>query len=159
MLGILVVYLKANHRQYQLQFQHSFFHKKVLFNQSLIFNFSVFSICNHFICLIIKCCLINKSFFRASFFITNYVFVKGKISTNSIVNYKAIENNTMHNLCLFSSSAEASLSSSTFPVHPSTNLSTNLFPHLQFSQPKYSPTSHDLSHRHFQLLGFQINPL
>ena len=30
---------------------------------------------------------------------------------------------------------------------------------LQFSQSKYSPTSHDLSHSHSQLLGFQINPL
>ena len=33
------------------------------------------------------------------------------------------------------------------------------FLHLQFSQSKYSPTSHDLSHLHLQLPGFQINPL
>ena len=43
-------------------------------------------------------------------------------------------------------------------IHFSTNLSTNLFLHLQFSQSKYSLTSHDLSHSHSQLLRFQINP-
>ena len=70
-------------------------------------------------------------------------------------------------LCLFSSSAEcnsvevilASFISSTFSVHSSTHLSTNFFLHLQFLQSKYSPISHDLSHSHLQLLGFQINPL
>ena len=65
-------------------------------------------------------------------------------------------------LCLFSFLAEVistSVVSSIFSVHSSTNLSTNLFLHLQFSKSKYSPTSHDLSHSHSQLLGFQINPL
>ena len=71
-------------------------------------------------------------------------------------------------LCLFLlSSAEcnsvevilANFTSSTFSVHSSTNLSTNFFLHLQFSKSKYSPTSHDLSHSHSQLLGFQIDPL
>ena len=70
-------------------------------------------------------------------------------------------------LCLFSSSAEcnsveyilATFISSTFSVHSSTHLSTNFFLHLQFSQSKYSPISHDLSHSHLQLLRFQINPL
>ena len=49
--------------------------------------------------------------------------------------------------------------SSIFLVHSSTNLSTNFFLHLQFSYFKYSPTSHDLSHSHSQLLGFQIDSL
>ena len=31
--------------------------------------------------------------------------------------------------------------------------------HLQFLESKYYPISHDLSHAHSQLLGFQINPL
>ena len=31
------------------------------------------------------------------------------------------------------------------------------FPYLEFSQSKYSPTWHDLSHSYYQLLGFQIN--
>ena len=52
----------------------------------------------------------------------------------------------------------AIFTSSTVSVHSSTNISTIFF-HLQFSQSKYSPTSHDLSHSHSQLLGFQINPL
>ena len=47
--------------------------------------------------------------------------------------------------------------SSIFFVHSSTNLSINLFLHLQHSWSKYSPTSHDLSHSHSQLLLFQIN--
>ena len=46
-----------------------------------------------------------------------------------------------------------------FSLLSSTNLSTNLFLNLQFSWSKYSPTSHDLSHSHSQLLGFQINLL
>ena len=46
-----------------------------------------------------------------------------------------------------------------FQLHFSTNLSTNHFLHLQFSQSKYSQTSHGLSHSHSQLLGFQINPI
>ena len=51
------------------------------------------------------------------------------------------------------------LVSSIFSLHSSINLSTNLFLHLQFSLSKYSPKSHDLSHSHLQLLGFQIYPL
>ena len=43
--------------------------------------------------------------------------------------------------------------SSIFSLHSPANLFTNLFLHLQFSQSKYSPTSHALSHS--QLLGFQ----
>ena len=38
-------------------------------------------------------------------------------------------------------------------------MSQFFFLHLQFSSSKYSPISHDLSHSHLQLLGFQINPL
>ena len=85
---------------------------------------------------------------------------------------KIIENNAMysvqeHHLYLFSSSVEcnfvkvmlASFVFSIFSVPSSINLSTNSFLHLQFSQSKYSPASHDLSHSHSQLLGFQINPL
>ena len=53
----------------------------------------------------------------------------------------------------------ASFTSLTFSVYSSTSLSTNFFLHLQFPLSKYSPTSHDLSHSHSQLLGFQINPL
>ena len=41
----------------------------------------------------------------------------------------------------------------------STNLSTNIFLHLEFLWSKYSPASHDLSHSHSKLLGFQLNPL
>ena len=37
-----------------------------------------------------------------------------------------------------------------------TNLSANLFLHLQVLPSKYSPTLHGLSHSHSQLLGFQI---
>ena len=48
---------------------------------------------------------------------------------------------------------------SIFSLQSSINLSTNLFLHLQFSLPKYSPKLHDLSHSHLQLLGFQIYPL
>ena len=80
---------------------------------------------------------------------------------------KIIESNTMYSMeelhfCLFLFSdmvIVASFTSSTVSVHSSTNLSTNFFLHLQFSQSKYSPTSHGLSHLHSQLLGFQINPL
>ena len=46
-----------------------------------------------------------------------------------------------------------------FSLHSSISLSINLFLHLQFSESKYSPKSHDLSHSYFQLLGFQIYPL
>ena len=63
---------------------------------------------------------------------------------------------------LFSSSAGVTLvsfTSSKFLVHSSASLSTNFFLHLQFSQSKYSPISHDLSHSYSQLLGFQIIPL
>ena len=49
--------------------------------------------------------------------------------------------------------------SSIFSEHSSINLSTNLFLHLQFSLSKYSPTLHDLSHSHSQLLGFHAYPL
>ena len=52
----------------------------------------------------------------------------------------------------------AIFTSSLFSVHSSTNLSSNFFLHLKFSSSKYSPTSHDLSHSHSQLLGFQIDP-
>ena len=62
-------------------------------------------------------------------------------------------------LCLFSFSFSAIFTSSIVSVHSSTNLSINFFLHIQFSQSKYLPTSHDLSHSHSQLLGFQINPL
>ena len=65
-------------------------------------------------------------------------------------------------LCLFLFSVEvilASFTSSTFSVHSSTNLSTNFFLHLQFSQSKYSSTLHNLSHSHSQSLAFQINHL
>ena len=65
-------------------------------------------------------------------------------------------------LYLFSPSAKfisAICTLSIFSVHTSTNLSTNLFLHLQSSYSKYSPTSHDLSHLHSQLLGFQRDPL
>ena len=80
---------------------------------------------------------------------------------------KIIENNTMYSvqelhLCLFSFSARVILASFTsllVSVHSSTSLSANFFLHLQFLQSKYSPISHDLSHLHSQLLGFQINPL
>ena len=80
---------------------------------------------------------------------------------------KIIENNTMCSvqelhLYLFSSSDRvilASFTSLTVSLHSSTNLSTNFFLHLQFSQSNYSATSHDLSHSHSQLLGFKINPL
>ena len=82
-------------------------------------------------------------------------------------NVKIIENNTMfsmqkRHLYLFSPSAKvisAIFTLSIFSVHTSTNLSTNFFLHLQSSYYKYSPTSHDLSHSHSQLLGFQIDPL
>ena len=53
----------------------------------------------------------------------------------------------------------ASFTSSTFSVNSLTNLSANFFLHLQFAQSKYFPTSHNLSHSHSQLLGFQINLL
>ena len=53
----------------------------------------------------------------------------------------------------------AIFTSSTFSVHSSISLSANFFPHLQFSESKYSPTSQNLSHSHSQLLGFQIYPL
>ena len=65
-------------------------------------------------------------------------------------------------LCLFLFSVEvilASFTSSTFSVHSSISLSSNFFLHLQFLYSKYSPTSHDLSHSHSQLVGFQINTL
>ena len=77
---------------------------------------------------------------------------------------KIIENNTMYSvqelhLCIFSVKViSAILSSSTFSVHSSIDLSTNFFLHLQFSQSKYSTTTHDLSHSHSQLQGFQIGP-
>ena len=64
-------------------------------------------------------------------------------------------------LCLFSFPTEVILASFTYPtfsVHSSTNLST-FFLHLQFSQSKYSPTLHDLSHSNSQLLGFQMDSL
>ena len=65
-------------------------------------------------------------------------------------------------ICLFLFSVDVILASfaySTFSVHSSISLSTDFFLHLQFSYSKYSPTSHDLSHSHSQLLGFQIDTL
>ena len=65
-------------------------------------------------------------------------------------------------LCLFSCALKvilASFTSLTVSVHSSTNLSTIFSLLLQFSQSKYSPTSHDSLHSHSQLLGFQINLL
>ena len=59
-------------------------------------------------------------------------------------------------LCIF---LPAIFTSSIFSVHSSTNLSTNLFRRFQFLESRYSPTSHDLSHSHSHLLGFQIYPL
>ena len=53
----------------------------------------------------------------------------------------------------------ATFISSIFSIDSSTNLSTNFFLHLQFLQSKYSLASHDSSHSHSQLLGFQIDPL
>ena len=65
-----------------------------------------------------------------SFFITIHVFIVNKISTNSNVNSKNIENNTMYSvqelhLSLFSFLAEVfstSFVSAMFSVHSSTNL-------------------------------------
>ena len=60
----------------------------------------------------------------------------------------------MQELCLhFVELILIKLVSSIFSLH------TNLFLNLQFSVFKYSPKSHDLSHSHLQLLGFQIYPL
>ena len=75
---------------------------------------------------------------------------------------KIIENNTMYivqelHLCIFSIECNSIevisviFTSSIFSVHSSTNFSTNFFLNLQFSQSKYSPTSHDLSHSYSQL--------
>ena len=83
---------------------------------------------------------------------------------------KIIENNTMYSvqeLCLHLflmklhsiEFVSASLVSSIFSVHSSTNLFTNFSLHVQFLQSKYSLKSQDLQHQHSQLLGFQINPL
>ena len=41
--------------------------------------------------------------------------------------------------------------------HSNTNLSISFFLHLKFGSSKYSPTLHDLSQSHSQILGFQIN--
>ena len=75
---------------------------------------------------------------------------------------KNIENNTMYSvqelhlfLCSF---LLAIFISSIFSIHFSVSLSTKFFLHLQFLYSRYSPTSHDLSHSHSHLLGFQINP-
>ena len=82
---------------------------------------------------------------------------------------KSIDNNTIYTvqklyLCFFLVFRQAYFGQFHFfnsfsTVHSSTNLSNIFFLHLQFSQSKYSPTSHDLSHPHLQLPGFQINPL
>ena len=78
---------------------------------------------------------------------------------------KSVENKAIYSvqelhLCLLlSSDILASFTSSAVSVHSSTNLLTKFFLHLQFSQCKYSSISHDLSHSHSQLLGFQIDPL
>ena len=53
----------------------------------------------------------------------------------------------------------ASISSSTFSVHPLTDLPTTFFVYLQVPCSKYSPASPDLSHPHSKSLGFQIDPL
>ena len=86
-------------------------------------------------------------------------------STNG--NCKNTQNNTVYtlqelHLQLLSFSARvilANFTSSTVSVHSSIIWSTNSVLHLQFSQSKYSPTSHALSHSHSKLLGFQINHL
>ena len=74
-----------------------------------------------------------------------------------------IENKTMYNsqeLCLhFVKLIITRFVSLIFSVQSSVSLSANLSLHLQFLLARYSPTSHDLSHSHSQLLGFQINPL
>ena len=63
-------------------------------------------------------------------------------------------------LCIFSVNVISVIfTSSIFSVYFSISLSNNFLLHLQFSQSKYSPTSHDLSHQQLQLLGFQIDPL
>ena len=76
---------------------------------------------------------------------------------------KSIENNIMYNmqesLLHFVELILIKLSSSIFSLHSSISLSTNLFLHLQFSQSKYSPKLHDISHSRLQLLGFHIYPL
>ena len=83
---------------------------------------------------------------------------------------KVIENNTVQSVqeylhlfsYLFSCSPKVIfviLTSSIFSLYSSTNLSTNFFLHVQFYQPKYFPTLHDLLHSHSQLLVFQMNPL
>ena len=96
------------------------------------------------------------------FFIMIHVFVVNK--TIPMLIGRIIENNTMQNgeelhLCIFSVKVVSAIfNSSTFSVHSSINLSTNCFLHLQFFQSKHSPTSHNLSHFHSQLRGFQIDP-
>ena len=81
---------------------------------------------------------------------------------------KIIENNTMYivqelHLCIFSIECNSIevisviFTSSIFSVHSSTNFSTNFFLHLQFSQSKYSPTSHNLSHSDSQLRDSKQN--
>ena len=94
-----------------------------------------------------------------------YVFVINQISRIPIFIVKNNENNTMYNmpelLLHFAELMLIKLVSSIFLLHSSINLSTYLLLHLQFSQSKYSPKSHDLSHSHLLLglLGFQICPL
>ena len=111
-----------------------------------------------------KSLLEGKTFFSSCFFSMDDVFVVSKKVPIPIFIVKSTENHTMwsvqEHLHIFSCSAKVILAiftSSKFLVHSSTNLSTNLFLHLQFSLSKYSPTLHDLSHSHSQLLGFQIN--
>ena len=66
---------------------------------------------------------------------------------------------TMQELHLFLLLSIISTSLSKVSLHSSTNLSTNLFLHVQFLQSKYSLKSHALLHSHSQLLGFQIKSL
>ena len=95
---------------------------------------------------------------RHNSLITIYVFVVNRISTNFNVFVKIIENNTTFSmqelhLFLFSLTIFTSLAVS---IHSSASLSANFSLQLQFLESKYCPTSHDLSHLHSQLLGFQI---
>ena len=76
---------------------------------------------------------------------------------------KIIQNNTMYSVqelhfCIFLTDLHSAIFTSlTVSVYSSISLLNNFFLHLQFSQSKYSPTSHYLSHP--QLVEFQINSL
>ena len=83
-----------------------------------------------------------------------YVFVINKISNNSNIDLKNIENNTMHNMQeLLLHFVELIL---IFSLHSSINLYTNLFLHLQFLQSKYSPISHDSKYILYCIYLYQL---